>query len=386
MRGVSRRAVLGELAGLGIVIAGGPTRAGPPALPREPASAPLGMTLTEEQRAAGARFLARHQSVDIHCHPGRFFLEGVIDPSPRIAAYGKPFEERAIGAMNMGRLSAGLFAGVSDMALLEFSPDEGLHAIRDFAPGEAWADYQRQIGTLQALVDRGTVLPGRTAADIEVAHRARRTAAIFSVEGGDFIEDRLDRVHQAYADGVRAITIVHYHVNQIGDIQTAPAYHGGLTRTGAAIVREMNRAGIIVDLAHAPDTVVHGAIDVATRPMMISHSNLNRADLSHPRLISRETARLVAAAGGIIGSVPSGIGQSSFAEWIDAILRLVDTVGADHAAIGTDMDANYEPVFTDYRLWHLIPAALLARGMHEGEVAKLIGGNFLRLFRTMALP
>jgi membrane dipeptidase len=117
--------------------------------------------------------------------------------------------------------------------------------------------------------------------------------------------------------------------------------------------------------------------------MMISHSNLNRPDLSHPRLISHETARLVARAGGIIGSVPSGIGQSTFAEWIDAILRLVDVVGTDHAAIGTDMDANYLPVFTDYRLWHLIPAALLARGMHEQEVAKLIGGNFLRLFRNM---
>jgi membrane dipeptidase len=383
MRRISRRTALGGFAGIGAVLAGGAARAGLPILPREPADAPLGMALTEAQRAAGARFLARYPSVDIHCHPGRFFLEGVVDPSPRIAAYGNPFEARAIADMNAGQLSAGLFAGVSDMALLEFSPTKGLYAIRDFAPGEAWADYRRQIGTLKGLVEQGTALPGRTVADIAAAHRARRTAAVFSIEGGDFIEDRLERVHQAYADGVRAITIVHYHVNQIGDIQTAPAYHGGLTTLGGAIVREMNRAGIIVDLAHAPDTVVRGAVDIATRPMMISHSNLNRPDVSHPRLISDETARLVASTGGIIGSVPSGIGQSTFAEWIDAILRLVDVVGPDHAAIGTDMDANYMPVFTDYRLWYLIPAALLARGMHEQDVAKLIGGNFLRLFRTV---
>jgi membrane dipeptidase len=346
----------------------------------DPATTPLGMTLTEEQQNAGIRLLGRHPSVDVHCHPGRFFLRGVTDPTPRIAAYGEPFEDRVIADMRLGQLTAGLFSGVADMSLLEFAPDRGLYATREFRPGEAWAGYQRQISVLQQLVAQHKVAPGRDVRDVTRARQRHQTSAVFAMEGGDFIEDRLDRVHQAYADGVRSITIVHYHINQIGDIQTAPAHHDRLTETGAAIVREMNRAGIIVDLAHAPLSVVRGAVDVSARPMMISHTNLSTPTFNHPRLVSPELARLVTQRGGIVGSVPSGIGQSNFASWIDSIMRLVDTVGIDHVAIGTDMDSNYMPVFTSYRQWHLIPSALLSRGMHEVEVAKVLGTNFLRLF------
>jgi membrane dipeptidase len=57
-------------------------------------------------------------------------------------------------------------------------------------------------------------------------------------------------------------------------------------------------------------------------------------------------------------------------------------VGIDHAAIGTDMDANFKPVLRSYRDWSLIPAALLARGMHDEEVAKIMGGNFLHVFES----
>ena len=344
------------------------------------ASSPLGMLLSEEQQAAGIAFLRRHATVDVHSHPGRFFLHGVTNPTPRLQAYGKPFDEKVTRDMRAGHLGAALFSGVADMQLLEFSAQRGLFSTREFASGEAWGDYRRQIGVLKAMVARKEVRTGQSPRDIEQAHRRDATAAIFAIEGGDFIEDRLDRVHQAWDDGVRSITIVHYHVNQIGDIQTAPPRHGGLTRIGAAIVREMNKVGMIVDLAHAPQSVVQGAIDVSTRPMMISHTNLSSAALSHPRLVSPELARLVTGQGGIIGSIPWGIGQASFADWIDSILRLVDVVGVDHAAIGTDMDATYMPVFTDYRLWHLIPAALLAKGLSETETAKITGGNFMRIF------
>jgi membrane dipeptidase len=156
----------------------------------------------------------------------------------------------------------------------------------------------------------------------------------------------------------------------------------GVEVTGKSIIGEMNRAGIIVDLAHATFAVTKNVLDVSTTPAMISHSNLSTPTLTHPRLISSEHAKLVAAAGGIIGAWPSGIGQTTFADYIDSIRRLVDTVGIDHAAIGTDMDANYRPVLRSYRDWSLIPAALLARGMRDAEVAKIMGGNFLRVFQA----
>jgi len=343
--------------------------------------------LSPDQIEAGRAFLRDHVSVDVHAHPGRFFLRGVTMPSPRLQAYGAPFEIEAAAAMRDGQVSCGFFSGVADMSLLEFTPERGLHATRDFQPGEAWGDYARQIGTLKALVASGDVVDGRGVRSIAEAHQRRAVAATFAIEGGDFIEDRLDRVAQAYADGVRSITIVHYHVNQIGDIQTEADVHGGLTPLGRDIVREMNRAGIIVDVAHATLAVTRDVAAITARPLLLSHSNVTARNAPpHPRLVTPDHARIVAETGGVIGSVPSGINQSSFEDWIESILRLVDTVGIDHVAIGTDMDANYRPVFTDYRQWHLIPAALLARGMSAGETAKVMGGNALRLMEAQTPP
>jgi membrane dipeptidase len=337
------------------------------------------MALSDEQRAAGVSFLKRHVSADIHCHPGRFFLSGLPPGAPAIHALGEPFEERAISELQAGNVSAGLFAAVSDLRLLEVTP-AGIHSNRDFQAGEALADYQRQLAELKAFAAKRGLGKGLSTADVDQAHRHHETAAVFAIEGGDFIEDRLDRVHTAFADGVRAITIVHYHVNQIGDIQTQPPVHGGLTPLGKSIVGELNRAGIIIDLAHATLEVVRSAVETSTKPVMISHSNLATPTANHPRLISAEHAKLVTAGGGIIGAWPSGFGQATFADFIDSIQRLIDTVGIDHVAIGTDMDANYKPVLRSYRAWSLIPAALLARGLHETEVAKVLGTNFLRVF------
>lgn len=344
----------------------------------------LGMALDSEQIAAGRALLRQHVSVDLHAHPGRFFLANAVDPTPLMARFGAPFADKAVADIRAGGVTAVLFAAVADTKLIGATPQGALYATREFEPGEAWADYRRQIAALSALRARDDLAPGLGAADILRARHRHETACIYSVEGGDFIEDKLDRVHTAHADGVRAITIVHYHNNQIGDIQTQPRENGGLSGTGRAIVREMNRVGIVVDIAHASPRVVRDAIEVSTRPVMASHTNVGKPGFEHPRLISAETARLIAGQGGVIGSVPSGIGQTSFADWIDSILRLIEIAGVDHVGIGTDMDANYAPVFTDYRQWHLIPAALLARGLSRDETAKVMGGNFVRLFRAVA--
>ena len=371
---LSRRGALGAI---------GASLAAWPALAQkqmfDPVGGASGLNLTEAQIAAGQALLARHPSVDIHAHPGRFFLRDLTRQNATTKAMGAPFEAKALTDMSVGHVTAALFNCVSDAVLLEASKTGGLTFARQFDPGEAWADYQRQIGVLQAMVKRGDAAPGRNGGDIAKALKAHRTAAVFAVEGGDFIEDRLERVASAYADGVRSITIVHYHPNQIGDPQTEAPRTPGLTPLGKDIVRAMNRAGIVVDLAHASFGVTKDAVEVSSRPMMISHTNLKRPDVDHPRLVSVEHARLVTSHGGIVGSVPSGIGQKTVADWIQSILRLIETVGVDHVAIGTDMDANFMPVFADYADWPLIPAALLARGLGEADVAKVMGGNFLKL-------
>lgn len=344
--------------------------------------ADLGMELSAEQRGAGVTFLKRHTTVDTHSHPGRFFLKRLTEQTPTTRSFGEPFEDQAIADLSAGNVSAALFCAVADMRLIEMTPSQGLRAARDWTPGEAYADYRRQLAELKTLLSNRALTPGLTPADIDAAHRRHQTGAVFGVEGGDFIEERLDRVHEAFRDGVRAVTLVHYHINQIGDIQTEAPVHNGLTALGKSIVAEINRTGIIIDLAHATFAVTKDVLGVSSKPIMISHTNIATASVNHPRLISIEHAKLVASAGGIIGSWPSGIGQSSFSDYIDSIQRLVDTVGIDHAAIGTDMDANFKPVLRSYRDWSLIPAALLARGMHDEEVAKIMGGNFLHVFES----
>lgn len=373
----TRRTILGAIGGV-IAAAGIPAWS---ATTKREAIVPtdtLGLTLTAEQVGDGVTFLRKHPSVDLHAHPGLFFLRDAPDPTLGMISFGKPFEAAAIAGLVRGNVSCTLFAGVSDERLLEVSRT-GITATREFAPGEAYADYQRQLTALQKLVENADLIPGRTGADIARAHRIGRTACMFSIEGGDFIEDRIERVAEAQAAGVRAITVVHYHVNQIGDIQTAPPRHGGMTALGKRIVQAMNMSGIIVDLAHAPLSVTRDAVEISNRPMMISHTNLTRPGLDHPRLVTVEQARLVTARGGLIGSVPSGIGQKTLSDWIDNIVRMADALGPDHVGIGTDMDANYAPVFTNYISWPLIPAALLARGMGISELKAIMGGNFLRI-------
>lgn len=347
------------------------------------AAAPAGFDLTPEQLAAGEQLLRRHASVDIHCHPGRFFTRDFKAVSRLAKAMPPPDEAKAEQDLHAGLVSAALFAGVADMALLDVGPGGALHAARPFAPGEAWADFQRQLGLLKALSADPLLARGRSNADIEQARKEHRTACVFAIEGGDFIEDRLDRIDEAHAAGVRAITIVHYHVNAFGDIQTAPPVHGGLTAIGRRAVRAMNRAGILVDAAHASFDTTRGIADATDRPIMLSHSNLQDPANPNPRLISAEHARLVAATGGLVGTVPWGINQTTASDWIDSLFRLVDAIGIDHVGIGTDMDANFRPVFTSYRDWPAIPAALLARGMHEQEAAAVMGGNFLRVFAAI---
>jgi membrane dipeptidase len=342
----------------------------------------LGMELSAERRAAGVAFLERHATVDTHSHPGRFFLKQLTEQTPTTRAFGEPFEDQAIADLTQGNVSATLFCAVADMRLLEMTPTQGLRASRDWAPGEAYADYRRQMAEMKRLLSNPALIPGLAPADIDAAHRRHKTAAIFAVEGGDFIEERLERVHEAFRDGVRAVTLVHYHINQIGDIQTQAPVYNGLTAFGKSVVAEMNRTGIIIDLAHATLAVTKDVLNTSSKPIMISHTNIATANVSHPRLISVEHAKLVAAAGGIIGSWPAGVGQTSFSDYIDSIQRLVDTVGIDHTAIGTDMDANFKPVLRSYRDWSLIAAALLARGMQEGELAKIMGGNFQRVFKA----
>ena len=320
----------------------------------------------------------------MHAHAGRCFLAGLDAAHPlAVALQGEQVAEALASARQAGMTAVGL-ATVADLLVLGPDPDGGLHAVRAFAPDEARADHARQLHGLVELIDRVGAPVVRTAADIDRAHTEDRTAVMISCEGGDFLEGDLEPLVEARRLGVSSLTLVHYRVNDIGDIQTEAPVHGGLTPFGRQVVAEANRLHVIIDCAHATLAVTRDVLESSADPVMISHSHLDHADRHHPRLLSDEHATAVAAAGGLIGAWPSGVTSATLADFVDEIVRLVDLVGVDHVAIGTDLDANYRPVLRRYDEFASLDDLLSERGLGSEEADQVLGGNALELLRRVA--
>ncbi len=321
--------------------------------------------------------------VDLHAHPGRCFLLGCQVGDPLVALLGAPAMGEAVADLKAGGVSVASFSTVSDLRVLGPDPERLLCVRRPFEPGEAYADHRRQLDSLRQFAASGEVRVVLSPTDVEAAMREQRVGVLLRCEGADFLEGRLERLAEAYWLGVRAVTLVHYRVNEVGDVQTEPPEHRGLSDFGAAVVGEMNRLGMLIDLAHASFATTAAVVERSRAPVMISHSHLARAR-AHPRLLSVEHARLVADGGGLIGAWPAGVTLDTFEQFLDEILRLVETVGVDHVGIGTDMAANYRPVVVNHRQYPSIAEGLRRRGLSAGEVTRIMGGNFLRLFAQVS--
>ncbi len=341
----------------------------------------VGFELSDDELAAARAFMAEHPIIDSHAHPGRTFLKDAENLGRKIRLLkmlGGTYEDRAISDMEAGGLDAAIFNGVADIQVLTLG-DGGLMAEREFEDGEAWQSYRRQIANLQALAGSDRVALCLSSADILAAKAAGRRGAVLAMEGADFLETDLDRLTQVYEDGVRMITLVHYRDNTLGDIMTGPVGDRGLTDFGREVVAAMNEAGLMVDMSHASEKTTLEALKVSRKPVAITHTHINTPELSNPRFISVEVAQAVAESGGYIGAWPVGIGETTLAEFIDRIDFLVDTVGDNHVALGSDMDANYKPVLETYRKMPLVVGALLRRGYSDKRLARIMGGNVLRV-------
>ena len=198
----------------------------------------------------------------------------------------------SVADMQAGGLAAACFAVVTDMRSLVLT-ETGLHALRPLAPGESWDDCRRQMAEFRRLLASEPVRLALTARDVIDNHQRGQLSGILTAEGGDFLEGRLDRLPQVWSEGMRSITIVHYRVNEIGDIQTETPVHGGLSAFGADLVREMNALGFIIDLAHASYDVVKQAAAITTGRCCCRTTTCSTSS-AHTRLITVEQARLIA--------------------------------------------------------------------------------------------
>lgn len=319
--------------------------------------------------------------VDVHSHPGCGFLGGLPKSNSLVQTFGSDRSSTSVRTAAHGEVAAVNVSTVADLAVMGIAA-AGPTATRAFEPGEAAADHRRQMRAVSKVLEQPEVAAVLSASDIEAAASDGRTGVFLGCEGADFLDGDGTGLAAAYQDGVRTITLVHYRVNELGDIQTEDHVHHGLTPFGLEVVSEMNRLGMIVDLAHATFEVTVDALNVSTAPIMISHSHLASPGADHPRLLNEEHARVVAEAGGIIGAWPSGVSSTTLGDYAEEICRLIDVVGVDHVAIGTDLDANYKPVLTSYAQFPEVAALLAARGLTSKEIDGVLGGNFIRVFEA----
>ena len=336
------------------------------------AAAGCAPTASGAQKAEAESLLGGNVSVDLHSHPG-------LHPRLSPTSLSTHLERIANGRLKLVFLTA-----VGDGPVIRSSPTGRISQVREPNPGELYVSTYQQLSTFRRSIDGGRMMLVRNAGDLERLNATATPGGVLAVEGGDFLEGRLDRVKEAYDRGIRSIQLTHYRINELGDIQTEPSVHGGLTAFGKDVIREMNRLGMVVDVAHATFNGVKTAVDVAQKPMILSHTILfTRTQLA--RAITREHGQLIARQGGVIGVFPIATDAFNFSGFIDHVSRLVDAVGVDHVGIGTDMDGIPSgPVFNDYSEWPSIPAALLARGYRPDDVVKVMGGNFVRVLKVVA--
>ena len=314
--------------------------------------------------------LEQHPSVDIHAHPGRFHRDNT------------GLDQRVL-EMARGGLSAAFFCVSTDRAIIRRDRQSGrIRAQRKFEPGESYRDTYARFAVLDPWFDQEHLLQVLGPVDVLRAKRLRRPGAILAAEGADFLEERIDRVQEAHDRGIRSIQLVHYNINAVADIQTEEPRHHGLTPFGAQVIREMNRVGMVVDVAHATEQVTRDVVDITARPIILSHTALRRTPRKYTRFIYADHARLIASTGGVIGVWPAGRG--GLERWTRRFRRLADLVGPEHLAVGTDMDGLRNTVFDDYAELPNLAAALLAAEFSKSEAAGILGGNFMRIFLEVA--
>jgi membrane dipeptidase len=231
---------------------------------------------------------------------------------------------------------------------------------------------------------------------------------IQAIEGAHFLEGHVERVEEAYHRGLRQFGLLHDSDASVplGDVYTNPPRFGGLTAFGTEVIKECNRLGILIDLAHANTQTTEMALKIITRPVIISHTGLDTqlgtnprmAEIMRPRLIGKQQAKMVADAGGLVG-VWTHLADTPL-DYARNVRALVDVIGVEHVCIGTDTKmtppgsppggGQHPPrigertnnAWADQTggFYYVVVDAMLKTGFTQDEIGEIGGGNFLRVF------
>lgn len=286
-----------------------------------------------------------------------------------------------------------------------------------------WENFLQTMAHLSAWMrrfrERDDILQVKETADIYAVKEQGKTGIILSFQNASPIENELDRLGLFLALGVRVIQLTYHETNLLGS-GCWERTDGGLSNFGLDAVREMNRLGIVIDLSHVGPKTTMDAIEMSEQPVAITHANA-RSFCNHPRNKEEDALKLLAEKGGVVGAtsyahfLPKGF-DSTVEDFVDAIDDMVERVGIDHVAIGTD-STHDQPL----EFWHYIgsqqgtkfpstfadgsvpytelsfqpkgidsPAefpnlaeALVNRGYSAEDITRLLGGNWMNLFERV---
>jgi membrane dipeptidase len=285
-----------------------------------------------------------------------------------------------------------------------------------------------QIDDVHRLAERypDTFEIARTADDVVRIHKAGRIASMPGMEGGHSIHNSLAALRLLYAAGARYMTLTHSKNTDWADSATDEPKHGGLTRFGEEVVREMNRLGMLVDLSHVSPEAMRKAIAVSQAPVIFSHSSA-RALVDHARNVPDDVLKLVPKNGGVVmvTFVPSFVSEAVRAwnsqdaaeearlkalypgdpervkreleDWVkrnpvpratleqvaDHVEHVRQVAGIDHVGLGSDFDGiTSVPLgLEDVSDYPALLAELSRRGWSDDDLRKLAGQNVLRVLR-----
>ena len=277
------------------------------------------------------------------------------------------------------------------------------------------------------------------AGDVERIHRAGKIAAVLDIEGSYDLDGDLGVLRDLYRLGLRSAQLSAHNAPQTyADACCSPPRSHGLSPHGRDVIREMNRLGIVINVAHASDDAISQAIDISSVPIMVTHGGM-RAINDIPRNMPDWLLKKLADKGGVIGfqigndfhnpkafayrtahtgkafwSAPENAPREahmtteqvdalvapqfpmlpfdlpdslriSVNDWVAVVDRAIQLIGEDHVALGTDFDGGPPPPrgFRDVRDLPLITEAMVGRGYSEERIDKFLGGNILRVLKEV---
>jgi membrane dipeptidase len=309
----------------------------------------------------------------------------------------------------------------------------------NYGNGTAYAFANREIDSLYAVVERNPtkMMLVKTPDELNQAVQSGKLGAMMGVEGGHMIEDRLDYLETLYNRGARYMTLTwNNSTSWASSAADERAKHDlgrpyGLTTFGKEIVKKMNALGMIVDISHVGEQTFYDAIATSTKPVIASHS-CTYALCPVPRNMTDDQIKALGKNGGVIHlNFYSGFVDSTFKQKNDAFLKkhaaeknellknnpsdfyanlvlhekykdeidgvrpslsllidhldhIVKLIGVDHVGIGSDFDGiNSSPrELNDVTDMPLITQELLKRGYSKKDIHKILGGNFIRVFKA----